>query len=340
MPHETRAVFEPVTDVSATATPMAQLPAAAGDVVSVLQSRIGGVLIQRIVLRGDPQTGGENQIVVKVDQNERRPGDIDGPVPKPTRALISGELDDNFAIEMRMSQTWNRNAFGPFGYAIGHAGGNVTCIYAWQWSAGRPPRIVDDPAAVESASSMPTMPTSVRVRLCKSGIGEAGIVAMLRDLTVSPPGSTTPYVDPSYESTGPLGAHDALAAAGVTGNYFLAPGSASSHDPSLRHRHRHRHSHAHARNRPEEIGRTFAPTIGPAPASVDVPLPPGAAAAATAAGANPATNPLLAPLQATAPPRPAAAPADEMPLPNHANATHAANPAPVDPGFAPIPMPN
>jgi hypothetical protein len=331
----TRAVYEPVTDISSTTTPMAQLPAAAGEVVSVLQSRLAGVLIQRIVLRGDPQTGGENQIVVRVDQNERRPGDIDGPVPKPTRTIIAAELDENFpAIDMRMSQTWNRNSFGPFGYAIGHAPGNVTCIYAWQWSAGRPPRIIDDPAAVESAGSMPSAPTSVRVRLCKSSIDETEIVAMLRDLAVSPPGSTTPYVDPSYEATGPLGAHDALAAAGVTGGWFPATKAAVSHDPDSRRERRPRH--AHARHRREEIGRDFAPSIGPASAGVNVPLPPGGATAT-----NPASNPLLAPLQASAPPRPAASAAgDEMPLPNHPSAARAANPPSGSPGFAPIPLPN
>jgi len=329
-PRDTRAVYEPVTDISSTATPMAQLPPAAGDLVSILQSKVGGVLIQRIVLRGDPETGGENQIVVKVDQTERRSLDVDGPVPKPTESMISGELDENFsAVDMRMSLTWNRNSFGPFGYAIGHAAKGVTCVYAWQYSAGRPPRIVDDPAAVESAKSMPSTPTSVRVRLCRSGLGEKEIVEMLREMVIYPPGSTSPYDDPNYEATGPLGARDALAAAGVAG-YFLSPKS-TIHDPAARRAHSHPHSHAaHSRHRRVYAARTLAPA--PAAGSVVVPLPPGAPTAS-----NAAANPLLAPLQAAAAPRPTA-PTEDMPLPTQAsNATHAAA---ANPALAPIPLPN
>jgi hypothetical protein len=345
-PRDTRASYEPVTDTSATSTPMAQLPAAAGEVISILQSRVGGVLIQRIVLRGDPRTGGENQIVVRVDQNARRSGDVDGPVMKPTATMIASELDENFAgIDMEISKTWNRNSFGPFGYAIGRAPNGVTCLYAWQFAMGRPPRIVDDPVAVMSASSMPTAPTSVRARLCKSGMTEAELVALAGDMMVYPPGSTSPYLDPAFESTAPAGPRDALSAAGMGGGYFLAAKSDAAPDPGPRRARARPRSHprapiARVRHRAVHFARAFAPAPAAIPGSVNVPLPPGGAASPLAPAA--AANPLLAPLRDLAPaPRAAAAPPDEMPLPPRvASAPRPVNPAPAAAAPAPIPLPN
>lgn len=319
---------------------MAQLPPDAGEVISVLQSRIAGVLSQRIVLQGDAGTDGENAIEINVDQNDRRPGDVDGPVARPTQSMIVNELDAKFPnIDMRLSQTWNRNSFGPFGYAIGHASRRLTCIYAWQFSAGRPPRLIDDPALVASAASMPNAPTSVRVRLCRAGVGEEQIVALLRALQVFPPGSSAPYVDPSYEASGPLGASDALQAAGAAGAFL--PGPRSQGSDRL---HRHADARAPRRNgharRPREASARRLPASEPSASGVNVPLPPGAAAAPSAAA-----NPLLAPLKdLTAPRATASASAGDMPLPGAApGAPRAAAPAaakPAPPALAPMPLPN
>ncbi len=340
-PRDTRAAYEPVTDATASATPMAQLPPDAGEVVSVLQSRIAGVLSQRIVLRGDGGAEGENQIEVNVDQSDRRPGDVDGPVAKPTQSMIVNELDAKFpTIDMRLSQTWNRNSFGPFGYAIGHAPRGVTCIYAWQFSAGRAPRLIDDPALVASAASMPSAPTSVRVRLCRAGVSEEQEVALLRAMQVYPPGSSAPYVDPSYEGVGPLGASDALQAAGAPGAFFLAPRAAA---PDRLHRQAEakparRHPHARPREASELPARTPAAT--PSASSLAVPLPP---TGSTASGAS--ANPLLAPLKDLAGGRVTSA-AGDMPLPGRAaspspGATPAeGGPAAGKPALAPMPLPN
>jgi hypothetical protein len=335
-PRDTRASYEPVADISATSTPMAQLPAAAGEVVSILQSRVGGVLVQRVVLRGDPRTGGENQIVVRVDQNERRRGDVDGPVMKPTGSMIASELDENFAgIDMAISKTWNRNSFGPFGYAIGRAPNDVTCLYAWQFAMGRPPRVIDDSVAVMAASSMPTAPTSVRARLCKSGMTEAQLVALVGDMVVYPPGSSSPYMDPAFETTAPTGPRDALAAAGVGGGYFLAARSDAAPDPAPRRAHGRRHVQARVRHRVVHFARAAVAI----PGGVNVPLPPGGAASPLAPTAA-AANPLLAPLRDLAPAR-AAPPPDEMPLPPRvASAPRQLSPAPVAAAPAPMPLPN
>ena len=352
-PRDSRAVYEPVTDATSSAAPMARLSPSAGDVVAVLESRVGGVLTQRVVLKGDPQTPGENAVTIKVDQGSRGIADVRGEVPKPTESMIESELSDGFGdIDMRMSLAWNRNSFGPFGYAIGHAGQNVTCVYAWQYSAGRAPRLVDTPGAFTSGGSMPSAPTSVRARLCKAGLGEAEIVAILRDMTIYAPGSNAPYVDPAFEGVGASGAHDALSSAGVPGGYFLAPKSATTQadaesPPRAAHASRHhRRVVAHERHR-----RVRVIQYDPAPAAqdsaptrvVNVPLPGGAAAsAATAPAAAPASNPLLAPLQGAAAMRASAN--DEMPLPPRApaaaRATPPAAPAESKPLAAPVPLPN
>jgi hypothetical protein len=339
---ETRAAYEPVTDVaSASATPMAVLSPSAGDVVSVLQSRVEGILTQRIVLRGDPQTEGENQIVVKVDQSKRLSTGVDGPVAKPTESLIASELADNFSgVDMRLSTTFNRNSFGPFGYAIGHPSPKVTCIYAWQYQGYRVLPIVGSAGELASSTSLPAAPTSVRVRLCKSKIGEPEIVAMLQDMVVYPPGSTEPYQDPAVGVPSPLSHRDALGAAGVPGGAVITPKTATTADGDAGTRVR-RHGHGkvarHHRHHDDAVGIEAPPPVSNGPI-VNVPLP-GGATTATASPTSAAQNPLLAPLQAAAPAR--ATTGSDMPLPPR-GAASVRGTAPVDapPAMAPVPMPN
>ena len=333
-PRDTRAGYEAVAE-SAPATdgraPMAELPAAAGAVVAVLQSQVRGVLTQRIVLRGDPDTLGENAIVVKVDQS-KGPADFNLVGP-PSKAMVARELDENFAgVDMQLSQTFARNGFGPFGYAIGHPRERVTCIYAWQWGLWKTPTIGEAPTG---APSMPVQPTSVRVRLCRSTDGEAEILPMLRQMQVFPPNSRVAYLDPN--ATGAETGGDALAAAGV--GYFVVPGvtptSATTRErlaPQRRHDRHRAVRHAHHRVRESAYEERAVAVDPPLRDSVAVPMPVGGAAAATAA---PAVNPLLAPLAAAPPPR---ARSDEMPLPHSAGATE--RPAAAAPRSASIPLPN
>jgi len=326
-PLDTRAGYEAVEQDAPAGgpAPMAELPAAAGEVTAVLQSKVRGVLTQRIVLKGDPNTVGENAVIVKVDQS-RGPQDLDGPVGIPTKARIASELEQDFAgVDMQLSQTFARNSFGPFGYAIGHPNPRVTCIYAWQWGMWKPGRIGEAPSG---APSMPVAPTSVRVRLCRSTIGEAEIVPMLRQMQVFPPDSRVPYVDPN--STVSEGGGDALAAAGV--GYF-APSRQATRErlegPRARHHRRVAH-HGRRHRHVAEIEERAAAVDPPLRGAVVVPMPGGAAPAAPAAAA---INPLLAPLSAVPAPRAAA---DDMPLP--ARAAPAPRAAEIRP--ASIPLPN
>jgi len=329
---DNHSAYEAVANNADAHAPLAELPISAGEVVAVLQNQTRGVLTQRIVLRGEAGTIGENAIIVKVDTDPRQVLDVDGPVGRPNKAMIAGELDENFAgVDMGISQSFARNSFGPFGYALGHPHSGVTCVYAWQWGMAKPPKLGD---SAESAPSMPTAKTSVRVRLCRSTLGEAEMVALLRGLQVFAPQTHVAYLDPDYAGAGDT-AGDALAAAGV--GYFVGPNSAPAPiDEKPKHARgrarklarREINREREARGEDREQRADFDP---PLRGAVAAPMP----NAAPAADAAPAANPLLAPLAASAPaPR---APADDVPMPAHASAA----PAPVAPTKpASIPLPN
>ena len=316
-PNETRAAYE-APEASAPEAAMASLPAAAGAPVAVMQSQTHGVLTQRIVLRGDPDTVGENAIVVRVDVG-RGPSDLDGPAGLPTRAKIAAELDANFAgVDMGFSPVFARNAFGPFGYALGHPRSGETCFYAWQFAVNKPSGLIGAPSG---APSLPTQPTSVRVRLCRTSAGEAEMVQWLRDLQVYPPNSRVAYLDPAYSG---VADGDALGAAGV--GYFVVPGvkPAFAVEPKAPKKHKlahHKHRHA------PKIAREARAAAEAPREALAVPVPTGAAAPTAVSAANPLLAPLVAskpvvtndlPLpgrQATAPAA-AAAPRASIPLPN------------------------
>jgi hypothetical protein len=262
---------------------MAELPAAAGAPIAVLQTEAHDVLTQRIVLKGDAGTLGENAIVVKVNE-ARGPWDIDGPIGLPTRAMIATELDQSFAgVDMQLSYSFQRNSFGPFGYAIGHPTPRVTCIYGWQFGVFKWSKLGEAPAG---EPSMPVRPTSVRVRLCRSAVGEAEMVAMLRELQVFPPNSRVAYVDPNY--TGGERAGDALAAAGI-GN-FVNPSAAARPvrrvevAPKPRPR-KVALERRHHRERAVDVEERAAAEDPPDRDAVNVPMPEGARAVAPAASA-------------------------------------------------------
>jgi len=318
---DTRAAFEASSDMVAAARPMAQLPAAAGEQLSVLQSNLQGPLTQKIVLQGDPATSGENRIIVTVDLEQAAPGELDSKVPKPTEEQIAKELDEALpSVAMAISPNWERNDFGPFGYAAGHAYGGVTCIYAWQWSPGHPSRLIANPEAQAAESSQPKFATSVRVRLCKQGLSEAELVELVRHMSVYPPGSNAPYLDTTY-GTRPLVNADPLSSSGVARGFYLGDAEPLAGVTGLRRvavaesrpargqvNHRHRaHVRAVAREIYEPVN--VSPLAG---RGVMVPLP-GEGDKSSAAS----SNALLAPLQHVQGARTSASaqPATDLPLP-------------------------
>ena len=305
-------------------TPLAELPAAAGRVVAVMQNEVRGVLTQRIVLKGDADTYGENALVVKVDRSHG-PADYDGPVGPPTRAKIAAELDEAFAgVDMRLSETFTRSSFGPFGYAVGHPRAHVTCVYAWSWGLAKAAKLGDGPTG---EPSMPTQATSVRARLCRSSLGEAQIVSLIQGLQVFSPQSHLAYLDPGF--TGAETQGDALAAAGV--GYFVgvqppalkrerleAPPKPEKPQKHARHRRRHRDE-----DDEETRAAAEAPVRAPSPAraGVEVPMPTGAIKAPAV------VSPLAVPVVSN--------PHTDMPLPSQARTAE----TPSHKG-ASVPLPN
>ncbi len=321
-PMDTRAAYEAHDAAGSEGAAMASLPAAAGAQMAVVESRAHGVLTQRIVLRGDPGTVGENAIVVRV-LIDRGPTDLDGPVGVPTRGKIAAELEENFpGVDMGFSQAFAHNSLGPFGYAIGHPRAGETCFYGWQLLVFKPSLLGSLPTG---EPSLPTQPTSVRVRLCRTSLGEAEMVQLMKDLQVFPPNSRVPYMDPAYTTTAADG--DALGAVGV-GN-FAAPAMASAASepvtPHVRKVVRHRRHHMHEAAREE---RAVADDPA-APGSVAVPMPGGSAAPAAST-----ENPLLAPLAVSKPVE-----RDDLPMPGARQATITQQPQPT-PLRTSIPLPN
>jgi Cellulose biosynthesis protein BcsN len=336
-PTDTRATFESTSDMAPSTRPMAQLPAAAGEQISVLQSNLQGPLTQKIILQGDPATGGENRITVTVDLEQAAPGELDYKVPKPTEEQISKEIDDNLpGLAMSISPNWERNDFGPFGYAVGHAYGGVTCLYAWQWSPGHHERLIANPEAQAAESSQPKTATSVRVRLCKQGLGEAELVELVRHMAVFPPGSNAPYLDTTYGAR-PLVNADPLSSSGVARAFYLGGADPLDGATNLRRvavtedaeprpakRHVHHRRHAHQRHVRAVARQIYEPVnVSPlAGRGVAVPMP------GEGDKSNPASsNALLAPLQHMQAAKVSAPgqPASDLPLPPAA--AQAATPA-------------
>jgi len=188
---------------------LAALPAAAGDVLTVLEQRRSNAVMQQIILRGDAPTFGENKIIVNAI-TATPTGRDDVRLEQPSDASIEDELAEGFPnIRMTVSLALNHNAYGPFGYALGRSPGAVTCIYAWQWIAGE-----DKPNLLAGMNAPRSFPVSIRVRLCRAGSSEQALVDLIRQLMVNAPDGDA-Y--PAAAATGPAYASDALASAGYGG---------------------------------------------------------------------------------------------------------------------------
>jgi hypothetical protein len=181
--------------------PMVALPPQAGQVVGIVEARDGAKVTQTIALAADPSTPGQNQLVVVT-----RPGAI---APRISSDAIAAEMAKSLpGVPMSVANTLNRNAFGPFGYALGRIG-DQTCLYGWQ-SIGAP-----DAASV-SIFSAPRRTLSLRLRLCRSRATPASLVTVMQGL--APAGGAGVLMASFYG-----GSNDALAAASGVGTMASAP---------------------------------------------------------------------------------------------------------------------
>ena len=198
---------------------LATLPPGAGPVVNVLEQRYANGVTQDIVLAGDVPTGGENKISVSLLSRQANSGDNLNPgilrLRKSQDAEIFQEISDQFPdVNMNLSQIVDRNAQGPFGYALGKRG-RITCIYAWQWleDGGGREKFFFDLSAGDSPSA------TLRVRLCKTGASEQALAGLVRQLVLAPGSGYGGYANAGYNSyqAGGYGGDDALTVAGHAG---------------------------------------------------------------------------------------------------------------------------
>lgn len=232
---------DPRSIANATALPRAfgQLPPAAGPVINVLEKRFTNGVIQDVILAGDVQTGGENKITISVASRQPNNGDGSNPgmlwLTKADDHAIFQEITDQFPdVGMNMSQIVDRNAQGPFGYALGKRG-NISCIYAWQW--------IEDRSGLNavffdlSTSDRPAV--TVRVRLCKAGVRDTVLAGFVRQLVVNAGGyggygGGTTAAPAYYPGQQAAGGSDALTiAAGGGPGYTVGYRQAAVSQPNI-----------------------------------------------------------------------------------------------------------
>ncbi|MEL6745332.1 MAG: cellulose biosynthesis protein BcsN, partial [Pseudomonadota bacterium] len=161
---------------------MVVMPLRAGAPLEVIQSRAGNGLKQRIVLKGDALSSGQNTIDVRMV--------VKRVWPKPKKegikthsgslAAIGAQMREALpGVSMRMSNEVNTNAYGPFGYALGRAPGNVRCLFGWQNVAGKG----REPWGIfTKVSDRPEL--SVRVRICRADMNSEQLVTVLRRMRI------------------------------------------------------------------------------------------------------------------------------------------------------------
>ncbi|SFL56377.1 cellulose biosynthesis protein BcsN [Methylorubrum salsuginis] len=99
--------------------------------------------------------------------------------PKPTRDGIRDELAAALpGIVMEVVTRPARNAYGPYGLAIGRDGDARRCLYAWQW--------IEAPPALGFAGA--DQPLSLRLSLCRSDLTFDAMAAAVDRLRLVPAG--------------------------------------------------------------------------------------------------------------------------------------------------------
>ncbi len=177
--------------------PLFTLPPAAGPVIAVDEHRAIDSYTQIVTLRGDPGTVGENQIVVTVTR--------DALAPRITDDILSTEATDRLPpMRMGLGPADTRDPMGGFGSAVGRSGA-LTCFYGWQtadladrWISGDQPSIFQERHAL-----------SLRVRLCRTDLGAADLVALMGGLRSTATGGDGPAAIADHPTEGA----DAMSAA-------------------------------------------------------------------------------------------------------------------------------
>lgn len=162
-----------------------KLPENAGSIVDVVQRRHANGVQQTVTYAGDFETRGENavrvRLVVKSGWSKRDGNKLK--TVQPTLAAVAREMRKSLpGITMRVSNELHKNAYGPFGYALGSATGNVECIYGWQYLQGNRNKISEIPFINSAIVKKPEL--SMRMRVCKYGATAQQLVDLMRYLRI------------------------------------------------------------------------------------------------------------------------------------------------------------
>lgn len=263
-----------------TAMALARLPEAAGQVITVTQSRSGGIERQRITLAGDAGTIGENAIEIRLVPGRSQPA--------PSAATLQREMAAAFpGRTFRLSTRLPVNAYGPFGIASDNSG----CNYLWQ-------DVQRSSGEASFFQSRKTGLAEIRVRLCRSGLTETVAVDLMQRLQLAVPGISSANLLSSLQSPG-MGLSPALASVDTL---LAAPNQPDTAKTPAR------------RTRPAPTTPTVQGSLSPVPAQV-----PALAPVAATASPAPVTVPLPTPVAPAVIPGSAARPvAALVPLPGSA----------------------
>ena len=175
-----------------TAMALARLPEAAGQVITVTQSRFGGIERQRITLTGDAGTRGENAIEIRLVPGKSKPAPSSATLQKEMAAAFPGRT-------LRLSTRLPVNAYGPFGIASDNSG----CNYLWQ-------DVQRSSGEASFFQSRQDGLAEIRVRLCRSGLTETVAVDLMQRLQLAVPGISSANLLSSLQAPG-MGASPAFA---------------------------------------------------------------------------------------------------------------------------------
>jgi hypothetical protein len=190
---------------------LAALPPEAGTVVSVVERRTGDDgLVQTITLAGDPGSRGDDRIEVT-----RREASGTATSTRVDVETIEAEMAEALpGVAMTVSPRVVTTPTGPVGVATGSAGDGTTCLYAWSNARTRARATPTASFLGLQVASVSNDEMTVRVRLCRRGVGPDRLIALAEGLRLRTDGV---LADPSAGGRRVAGS-DALASAGYGGS--------------------------------------------------------------------------------------------------------------------------
>ena len=209
------------------ASALAALPASAGQVLAVDETRYSNGLTQKIVLAGGLHGYGANEIDIRVRLSADPSNIATNPITLPASddAAIAQELSNVFPhIAMHDVPVLLQNRYGPYGLAAGKSASGETCIYAWQSFDNFGHRNHAAPASLVGGLVAPLEPATVRVRLCQHGVSADALGGLMNDLYLAGSGGSVqptlvdPHIDrPPGISPNALGRTGVAASGGFSG---------------------------------------------------------------------------------------------------------------------------